>query len=299
VAIVAGETAKLRVRVRRSDTSKPVQLEFHGLPSGITAESSTIPAGADMADVSLRASTATPVGTTEISVAFAAGPERGEAGTRVKVLPRTQGTVAYERGCSNLARGEYAKAVSDFTEAIWLGADWFEALLHRGVAYNLEGRLEEALADYDEAIRLQPNNADAYLVRAKAHCDLGENRLGLQDYSAAIRLRGDAKAYLARGRLHHEMGAYDRAVADFEAALRLRSDDTAARFHLGLTRYVMGDNANAIQDFTEVIRLDPQDASAYRLRGDAFARLGDYAHAGADHQAFERLRHPSGARVLK
>jgi serine/threonine protein kinase/Flp pilus assembly protein TadD len=220
-------------------------------------------------------------------------------GTTVKVLPRTQGTVAYERGRSDLARGEYAKAVADFTEAIWLGGDWFEALLQRGVAYNLEGRLEEALADYDEAIRLQPKNAEVYLLRAKAHCDLGETRLGLQDYSEAIRLRGDAKAYIARGRLHHEMGFYDQALADFEAALRFRSDDTAARFHLGLTRYVMGDNANAVQDFTEVIRLDPQHASAYRLRGDAFARLGDYAHAGADHEAYERLSHPSGGRVLK
>jgi serine/threonine protein kinase/Flp pilus assembly protein TadD len=215
------------------------------------------------------------------------------------VPERTQGTAAYGRGRSNLARGEYAKAVADFTEAIWLGGDWFEALLQRGVAYNLEGRLEEALADYDEAIRLQPDNAEAYLARAKVHCDLGETRLGLRDYSEAIRLRGDAKAYLARGRLHHEMGAYDRALADFEAALHFRSDDTAAHFHLGLTRYVMGDNANAVQDFTAVIRLDPQHASAYRLRGDAFARLGDHARAGADHESFKRLSHPSGGRVLK
>jgi Flp pilus assembly protein TadD len=61
----------------------------------------------------------------------------------------------------------------------------------------------------------------------------------------------------------------------------------------------MGDHASAVRDLTEVIRLDPQHAAAYRLRGDALARLGDYAHAGADHEAFERLSRPSGDRVLK
>ena len=95
------------------------------------------------------------------------------------------------------------------------------------------------------------------------------------------------------------MGAYDRALADYDTALRLRPDDPVAHYRRGLTHYFMGENTGAIHDFTEVIRLDPGHAEAYRYRGDAFARLGEYAPAGADRETFERLSRPTGKSVLR
>jgi tetratricopeptide (TPR) repeat protein len=296
--VLAGEATKLAVRVLRGDTSKPAHLDFHGLPRGITVGDPTIPAGAETADVVLSASAKTPPGTAEVAVAFAAGSERGEAAIRIDILP-SPATVAYERGRADLSRGAYAQAVAAFTEAIRLDPDSFEAHFHRGVAYYLEGRQREALADYTVAIRVQPGSADAHLVRARVHRDLGKYDFALEDYTETIRLRPDAKVYLARGCLQHEIGAYDQALADYEIALRLRPSDPVAHYHRGVTRYVMGDSAGAIQDFTDVIRHDPKHAGAYRYRGDAFARLGVYARAGADHDTFERLSHPSGKGILK
>ena len=298
VSVPAGKAARLRVRVRRVDTSRPVSLEFHGLPRGVSVGSPTIPPGTDEADVELSASAEAPPGVAEVSVGFTAGSDRGEAAIRVDVLPPTPDVVAYERGQAELARGLYDRAEAAFAEVIRLDADSFDGHLYRGVAYYFEGRHREALADYTAAIRLRPGNADAYLVRARAEIELGDTNLALNDYKEAIRLRPDANAHLARGWLLHQLGAYDQALADYNQALQVRPGDPVARFRRGLTRYYSGDNAGAIEDFTGVIRLDPRHADAYRYRGDAFARLGNNDRAGADHDTYERLNRPAGKNVF-
>ena len=227
VSVLAGESTKLRVRVARGDASKPVHLDFRGLPRGITLEDATIPAGTDTAEINLKASAQAPPGSAEVAVAFSTGADRGEARVTIQVRS-SQASVDYERGRADLSRGAYAQAVAAFSEAIQHDPDSFGAHFHRGIANYLRGRYREALTDYSIAIRLQPGYADAFLVRARVHLDLGETRDALADYTEAIRLRPDASTYLARGSLEHEMGAYDRALADYEVALRLRPDYPAA-----------------------------------------------------------------------
>ena len=295
---MAGETTKLPVGVVRDAPSKPVHLDFRGLPRGITVGDPTIPAGTDQADVVLSASAKTLPGTAEVVVAVTAGSKRDEATIKMTILP-SPARLACERGRADLNRGAYAQAVTAFTEAIRLDPDSFGAHFDRGVAYYLEGQRREALADYTFAIRVEPGSADARLARARVHRDLGKFPLALEDYTEAIRLRPDAKGYVARGCLQHEIGAYDKALADFEIALGLRPDDLVARYRRGVTRYVMGDSAGAISDFTEVIQHDPKHVGAYHYRRDAYARLGEYSRAGADHDTFVRLSHPSGKSVLK
>jgi tetratricopeptide (TPR) repeat protein len=292
VNVAAGTEAKLHIRVMGRDTEKPVQLEFQGLPRGMSAAGLTIPAARDSADVVLSASAELPPGLGEVKVAFTTGSERGEATTRVRVLPPPPATVAFQRGLAALYRGSCGRAIAEFAEVIRLDPNSSRARFYRGMSYALAGRSREALADYTAAIQLRPDHPDAYLDRARVYLDLGEKSLALSDYAEAIRLRPDAKAYLARGSLHHEMGSYDQAVADCDRALRLRPGDSQAFYLRGLTRYHSGDNARAIADFTEVLRLDPKDAGAYRTRGDAYARLGKSAEAGSDHEAFERLNRP-------
>jgi serine/threonine-protein kinase len=293
VKVAPGMTAKVRVRVQRRNVAEPVQLDLQGLPRGITAAGLTIPAGNDSTDVVLACSVEPPPGTAEVKVAFTAGSERGEAATRIDILPPPPATVAYKRGLAAFGVGSFDRALADFTEAIRLDPNSSGARFYRGVIQALTGRSQEALADYTAAIQLQPDRPEAYLERAKVYIGLGAEALALNDYNEAIRLRPDAEACLARAGLHHEMGAYDQALADCDRALRLRPDDPVAFFLRGLTRYHSGDYAGAVADLTDVIRRDPKDARAYRVRGDAHARLGKRASAEADHAVFERLSRPA------
>jgi serine/threonine protein kinase/lipoprotein NlpI len=288
VSVRAGETAKVHVRVRGVKASGPVNLDFRGLPPGVSVPSPSLPTGEDQADVILVASTEAPTGVVVASVAFEVGAARAESGLKLEVQP-SPAKVAYQRGRSEFTRHAYDRAVEAFTEAIRLDPDSFLAHRDRGVAYHLQGRYREALADYSEAIRLSPDDALTYLVRARVHRELGENDRALNDYTEAIRLRPDVNAFLARGLVHHDLGNYDRALADFSSALELQPGNLNALFHRGLTRYHSGDHNGAIADLTEVIRLDPKYAAAYRYRGDIFARMGQSARAGDDHDAFQRL----------
>jgi Tfp pilus assembly protein PilF len=293
VKVTPGTTAKVHVRVQRRDVAEPVQLNLRGLPRGITAAGLTILAGKDSTDVVLAASAEPPAGTAEVKVAFTAGSERGEAATRIDILPPPPATVTYKRGLTALGVGSFDRAIADFTEAIRLDPNLFEARFYRGIIQALAGRSQEALADYTAAIQLQPDRPEAYLERATVYIGLGAETLALNDYNEAIRLRPDAEAHLARAGLHHEMGTYDQALADCDRALRLRPGDPVAFFLRGLTRYHSGDYTGAVADLTEVIRRDPKDARAHRLRGDAHARLGKRASAEADHGVFERLSRPA------
>jgi serine/threonine protein kinase/Flp pilus assembly protein TadD len=294
VILTAGTETKVHIRVRRRDTAKPVQLDFQGLPQGVSATGLTIQAGMESADVVLSAVAEPPPVSAKVRVAFTVGSERAEAPTRLKVLPPTPATVAYRRGVAALYRGSCDRAIAEFTEVIRLDPNSFGPRFHRGIGYSFAGRYQEALADFTAAIQLEPDHIEAYLERARVYINLGEKRLALNDYTKAIRLRPDAETYLARGRLHHEMGSYEQAMADCDRALHLRPGDSKALYRRGLIRYHSGDNARAVADFTEVIRLDPRDASAYRCRGDAYARLAKSAEAGADHESFERLSRRSG-----
>lgn len=293
VKVTPGTTTKVHVRVRRRAVTEPVQLDLQGLPRGITAAGLTIPAGKDSTDLVLASSAEPPAGTAEVKVAFTAGSERGEAATRIHIPPPRPATVAYKRGLAAVDTGSFDRALADFTEAIRLDPNLFEARFHRGRIQALAGRSQEALADFAAAIRLQPDRSEVYLERAEVYIRLGAETLALNDYNEAIRLRPDAEAYLARARLHQEMGTYDQALADCDRALRLRPGNPADFFLRGLTRYHSGDYAGAVADLTEVIRRDPTDAQAYRLRGDAHARLGERARAEADHGVFERLSRPA------
>jgi tetratricopeptide (TPR) repeat protein len=61
----------------------------------------------------------------------------------------------FNRGCAYLCKGEYDRAIEDFTELIQVGAKG-DYHLERGLAYLKKGACDPALADLTEAIRLIP-----------------------------------------------------------------------------------------------------------------------------------------------
>lgn len=95
--------------------------------------------------------------------------------------------VFYLLGVSQYQLGEYKNSVPNFTKAIALDANLFNAYYHRAKANNLlavnrenktadaerESLLKSAIADYSKAIALKPDVAVLYQNRAIAYRDLG------------------------------------------------------------------------------------------------------------------------------
>lgn len=117
------------------------------------------------------------------------------------------------RGCSQLIglrRGKeysYAKAV---------------AYKARGSAYHEKGQYDRAVADYTKAIQLNPIYANAYNGRAWAYLKLGEAKKALSDSNKALSLSPQyAPAFDIRGHILEALGQEDNAIADFRRALEL------------------------------------------------------------------------------
>ena len=68
-----------------------------------------------------------------------------------------------ERGLSYKSKGDFDRAIADFSEAIRFDPKYAEAYYLRGVVYGNKGDLDRAIADLNEAIRLDPRSAVAYL----------------------------------------------------------------------------------------------------------------------------------------
>ena len=64
------------------------------------------------------------------------------------------------RGNSYAEKGEHAKAIEDYTNAIRLNPEYATAYINRRFSYVAKGDFERAKKDYTEAIRLDPKYAN-------------------------------------------------------------------------------------------------------------------------------------------
>ncbi|MCP4675332.1 MAG: tetratricopeptide repeat protein, partial [Deltaproteobacteria bacterium] len=62
------------------------------------------------------------------------------------------------RGDCHRHKGEFAKAINDYTQAIRLNSGHAKGYWGRGLAYADAGAFEKAIVDYTEALRLNPQD---------------------------------------------------------------------------------------------------------------------------------------------
>jgi len=116
-------------------------------------------------------------------------------------------------------RGEFDKAISDYSVAITQEPAQAEYLVSRGVAYCEKGDLERAMTDLDRAIVLSPKEYLAFNNRGNVWFRRGELERAIEDFNRAISLKPtEHLAYQNRGALFEKKGDIDRALSDYRAA---------------------------------------------------------------------------------
>ena len=131
--------------------------------------------------------------------------------------------VAYSnRGLAYKSKGQWDRAIADFSEAIRLRPDFVTAFNNRGNTYYGKGQFDRAIKDYDKAIRLKPDLAEAFSNRGNVYRKKGQFDRAIKDYDKAIHLKPeDGQIFANRGLAYEKKGAPTQALRDFKRARAL------------------------------------------------------------------------------
>lgn len=183
-----------------------------------------------------------------------------DACTRLIDTLRPQGRelahALYQRGSGHAAKGEYADAVRDFTQALKFAPGSSDALYNRGGAYSKLGRWDDALADFNALLAIVPNDPDTRYARAWVQAQRGEDKAAIADLDKVLEIApDDQEALLDRGGMNIRAGRYDDAIRDFGLLLKLDPKAAAAAYNRGRAYYAKEDFENAAGDFALALRL--------------------------------------------
>jgi tetratricopeptide (TPR) repeat protein len=179
-----------------------------------------------------------------------------------------------EEGAAQLVRGDVAKAVTTYTEALkdtGLANDRRATILNdRAVANVRLGETKLALEDYNRAVELFPEYPVAYNNRGNLLLALGQYGEALKDFDRAIVLApGYAAAYSNRGNAKMKAGKTGDAILDFTKAIELMPASAPPLSGRGLAYLAAGKPHAAMRDFSRAVNSDARFASAYRNRAEA------------------------------
>ena len=160
------------------------------------------------------------------------------------------------------------------------------AYVNRGGGYDQKGDIARAIADFSEAIKLDSGNAAAYYNRGTVYAKKGDLDRAIADFTKGIELDPkDADAYYNRGLTYDHKGDYDRAIADYSKVIELDPKYVDAYDSRCWARATSSQPALALTDCDAALRLKPDDTYALDSRGFAYYMLARYDEALADYDA--------------
>lgn len=129
------------------------------------------------------------------------------------------------RGVVRLYLLDYYPALADFSQALSLEPDYFYALANRAYVYALLNKPEWALEDARRALEIEPQHAPAYDVIGQAYTQLGNLEKAFEALSTAMQLDpGCVQAPFHRASVLRQLGRNDEARTDLLLYLSLNDD---------------------------------------------------------------------------
>ena len=193
-------------------------------------------------------------------------------------------------GTAYTAKGDFDRALNDFTEAIRLNPANSNAYNNRGHAYRAKSHFDRAIADHTEAIRLDPSNANAYNNRGIAYRAKGDHDRAIADHTEAVRL--DTKyfdAYNSRGIAYRAKGDFDRAIANYTTAIEINPKSAVLYSNRGRAYELKGDKDLAVADYKKIIDLPATSVLAQQRHEIARQRIERLLHVERSDGAAQRV----------
>jgi tetratricopeptide (TPR) repeat protein len=192
-------------------------------------------------------------------------------------------------GLAASRRGDLDEAKRLYTKAIDSGELSVENVVviytNRGNIFLRKGDYKRAIKDYSKAIKLNPLYIRAYNNRCWAWVNRGRYDEALADCSMAIDLNPQyLPAYINRGVAWERKDEYDRAIADYSRAIELNPQYALAYNNRGATWKTKGEHERAMADYNKAIEVAPGFALAYKNRGDILYNQARFIEAIAEYK---------------
>ena len=127
---------------------------------------------------------------------------------------------AFQEGQLLLIEGKFNEGAEAFTRALEAGADQFQCLLARGVAYLRLKESDKAIADFSSAIEKNSSNHRPYYYRGMALMVKGDFQKAVQDFTKALEFKpGLEFVRFARAVSLSRLGRSDEAMEDFKKVI--------------------------------------------------------------------------------
>ena len=175
-------------------------------------------------------------------------------------------------------RGEYDKALANFTKAIELNPRNIHAFLRRGIERCRRGDCEHAACeDLWDAVDLNPLKLAEKNEQSRALLERLTDD-SIQDMTGIL-----VETINARGVAFLRADMFDEAFDDFNEAIEYDPDNFRLYIHRGAVNKEFDYHEKAVADFSEAIRLQPDFASAYSYRAGSYLSLEKYPEAIEDY----------------
>lgn len=201
----------------------------------------------------------------------------------------------HEVGTNHYRAGYYSNALEEFNLALKVSADSF---YKRGLVSFEQGDYAKATSDFAQAIDLEPRE-EYYYFNSLTFYELNDYTRARNNITEAIKINSNySYYYYFRGKTYFHQKDYSLAIADFAQALRLNQEEVNCYYYLGLAYYFSSNYDLAIKSFNEAINVNPQDFVSLYKRGLVYLRKGDVEQAIRDFQASLKLKNDSEVRQL-
>jgi protein O-mannosyl-transferase len=196
-------------------------------------------------------------------------------------------------------KGQFDKAIADFTRAIALDQSDSQAYFLRAMAYDKKGDIDKAIADRTKAIALNPSFYEAYIQQSLAYEEKGQIKMAIENLEKAISLNSSSiDTQIRLGVLYGRVGVFEKAIIHFNRAVELNPQYHLSYDDRGYTYFLSGQYDKALADFNKAIELDKDDANVYLNRGNLYLKTGSSELAMSDFQKACDLKNESGCDAL-
>jgi tetratricopeptide (TPR) repeat protein len=145
---------------------------------------------------------------------------------------------------------------------------------NRGEYYYNRGEFDKAIADYTSSIGVNPHEPHAYNNRSVIYLAQKRYPEALQDNNEALKIEPDfTAAYNNRGNIYFNTAQYDSAIVYFARATQREPGFAAAWCNLGSSWLQKGNLQEALKYYRKTVEINPVYDEAFRYMGIAYLRM--------------------------